>query len=565
MNTRAAIRAAIADLNSETYTLLKDGRLDAARLAGRLSVEMQADLLSEVFTAGQIEDYARQEAARAASALENSLRRMRGDSYKPLSEQVYKTGALSKGMVDAKINVMIAQGASAVEIAAAARRFINPDVPGGVSYASMRLGRTELNNAFHASAAARYQASPFVQNIEWNLSGSHPRNDICDELANEDVGFGAGVYPPDDVPEKPHPQCLCYITPELMSDEEFINKAARGDFDNYLSPSGEGAPLFGEPDFRLQVSPNPDVRRKVANLTPEQRKMWMGDHRPVARKMADPKYATPGDTGTFTPTPRPPRKPPTPKRPPGNVVGPDVPRWVTDVKPTSPAPARVRVDTGGVKVSQANVKKIGDTWNDLNAQYPKAFRYSGNDITVVTKKTAPGKYGIENAYADFSPASHEIRVSTKLLNEGKERYEWNIKQGWFTQVDPNDPIRSTLSHEFGHHLDYSLSGQQAVDMWNGIADALGLPHPAWKDGGSYLTPIDDWHRAHLSDISNKVSKYAATNRKEMVAELFAEGQAPGPAALFQKWEADPYVPRTWPTSGRAAAHFVVAFMRGAFA
>jgi hypothetical protein len=54
---------------------------------------------------------------------------------------------------------------------------------------------------------------PFVTGVQVQLSNAHPRYDICDPLA--------GKYPKDFKFVGWHPQCLCFATPVMMSDEEF--------------------------------------------------------------------------------------------------------------------------------------------------------------------------------------------------------------------------------------------------------------------------------------------------------------------------------------------------------
>lgn len=160
----------------------------------------------------------------------------RGVNGIPLSERVYKNSALASGRIDAIINNGLLLGKTAREIAADVARFINPNTPGGVSYAAMRLGRTELNNAFHTTSMEKYAQTPWVDAVKWNLSGSHPRPDECDALAG-DVHFrggGPGEYRKDDVPRKPHPQCFCYIEPIPMSEDAFIRGFNSGRFDSYL-------------------------------------------------------------------------------------------------------------------------------------------------------------------------------------------------------------------------------------------------------------------------------------------------------------------------------------------
>ena len=160
----------------------------------------------------------------------------RGVNGVPLSERVYRNRVLASGRIDAIINSGLLLGKSAREIAAEVGRFIRPDTPGGVSYAAMRLGRTELNNAFHTLSREKYEQTPWVDTVKWNLSGSHPRADVCDDLATRTTfrGGGPGEYKPDGVPNKPHPHCFCYIEPVPVSEDAFVQGFLSGRYDSYL-------------------------------------------------------------------------------------------------------------------------------------------------------------------------------------------------------------------------------------------------------------------------------------------------------------------------------------------
>lgn len=142
-----------------------------------------------------------------------------------LSERVYKNGQVASGRIDRIVDNGILRGASAREIARDVSKFINPNTPGGASYAAMRLGRTELNNSFHQAANDAYASNPFVEKVRWSLSQSHPRPDDCDGLV--------GVYDPSEVPNKPHPQCLCFTTPEVMGNAELKRRFKAGEFDEW--------------------------------------------------------------------------------------------------------------------------------------------------------------------------------------------------------------------------------------------------------------------------------------------------------------------------------------------
>ena len=154
-----------------------------------------------------------------------------------LSDRVYRNQALSKGYVDRAVNNGLLLGKSAAEIANDVRGFISPNVPGGASYAAMRLGRTEVVNAYHQTNVRQMQREPWVERALWNLSGSHPRPDECNEYA-EDVTFRGGEpgeWLTNSIPSKPHPQCLCYITPVLMDLDEFAARFKRGEYDNHIN------------------------------------------------------------------------------------------------------------------------------------------------------------------------------------------------------------------------------------------------------------------------------------------------------------------------------------------
>jgi hypothetical protein len=193
----------------------------------------------------RIPPVARQElldgAARAArDAIERAVGRLAGRAVVSLSTRVYRNQQLMAGQVDRLINSALARGLGPREMAAEARKFILPNVPGGVSYSALRLGRTEVNNSFHAATAAYYEDNPFVPGMKWNLSGSHPHSDICDEYAAENHDrMGSGVFRTDNVPPKPHPQCFCYVIPVTPDDDEIIASFEAGRYGDFLARRGQ--------------------------------------------------------------------------------------------------------------------------------------------------------------------------------------------------------------------------------------------------------------------------------------------------------------------------------------
>ena len=131
-------------------------------------------------------------------------------SQKTLSSRIYRSEAMAKSQVSRTIERHIAIGSSAQDMAKDLKSLINPKVPGGVSYRATLLARTEINNAFHAQSIADMQDRPWIEQAYWNLSKSHNEEGCrCEVYARQHV------FPVSNIPDKPHPQCLCSITPKL--------------------------------------------------------------------------------------------------------------------------------------------------------------------------------------------------------------------------------------------------------------------------------------------------------------------------------------------------------------
>jgi hypothetical protein len=168
------------------------------------------------------------------STIDVVIARVTGTHF-PLSQRIYRSQLFTSGMLDNKINSALVRGLSAREFAKEMEDFFNPDTPGGVRFASMRLARTEINNAFHATTVSQIGDAPWIEGFHWNLSQSHPKADDCDALATQNsFGLGEGNYPPRDTPSKPHPQCLCVVTPIAVEDDEFLDSLLHGKYDSYL-------------------------------------------------------------------------------------------------------------------------------------------------------------------------------------------------------------------------------------------------------------------------------------------------------------------------------------------
>jgi hypothetical protein len=229
-----AINLRLADLWKAVGSQVRSQRLLAAAAASDTMFEYEEVLLRAKLTKEEREILKRSLAAQSERNIENAISRMQLSQI-PLSDRVYKSRVLISGQMDRIINNALARGRSAAELAAEVRGFIRPDTPGGVRYAAQRLGRTELNNAFHATQVQRGVDSPFILAQQWVLSSSHPKPDDCNNFADDNhEGMGAGVFSPQNVPGKPHPQCLCYMVPVTPEPRDFSRLFNAGVYDSWL-------------------------------------------------------------------------------------------------------------------------------------------------------------------------------------------------------------------------------------------------------------------------------------------------------------------------------------------
>jgi hypothetical protein len=232
----AQLRSALVEIRREQIKMFQ-GVGDVVR-AGQLAASIKAiDQLGDVMgvitssmTKAAAEEMIQSVLATSRAGIKNLYAR----TPRELSTRLYDNAALTSGKIEDIIRAGIGSGLSARELAKDVRQFVSPTAPGGVSYVSSRLARTEINNAFHNQQIAGMNA-PGVKGAKWNLSGSHPKPDECNRLAQSDqYKMGIGVFPSGKVPGKPHPQCLCYLTYVTMEPDEFVKELQKGTFDDDL-------------------------------------------------------------------------------------------------------------------------------------------------------------------------------------------------------------------------------------------------------------------------------------------------------------------------------------------
>lgn len=212
--------------------IIRARQLQAAALAINLGSAIDDVLLAATGREDDARALKRALTAGTEQSMNTAMARM-GLSAVPLSQKIYLDRVWMDGRIQRLINSALLRGLSAREFASEARNWFSPNTPGGVRYAAMRLARTEINNAFHATSVMQAQEKPWISQMKWHLSRSHPKADECDALAKGGKE-GDGVYAKNEVPRKPHPQCLCFVTPVPVDEDAFLDAFVAGKYDDYL-------------------------------------------------------------------------------------------------------------------------------------------------------------------------------------------------------------------------------------------------------------------------------------------------------------------------------------------
>lgn len=234
----AQVRIAMKEINSTYKDLFKTiiliiqkGHKDEALAAVAGLNDTDLRYLKDAFgNTGDVNSYIRSLEHTATLNVTHAIQRIQKTDI-PLSRRVYRTEALSKRWVQNSINSALIRGDSARELAKTVRQHILPTTPGGTSYAALRLGRTELNNAFHATAITTSQDRPWVTGMRWYVSDTHKHDptkiEVCSQLNGQ-------VFPVDKVPGKPHPQCRCFAAPEVESITVFKQNLTAGYYRDWI-------------------------------------------------------------------------------------------------------------------------------------------------------------------------------------------------------------------------------------------------------------------------------------------------------------------------------------------
>lgn len=479
----------------------------------------------------------------------------------PLSRQVYKTEALANDWVNRLVRKALILQTDARTLARQARDFIDPNVKGGVSFAAFRLARTELNNAFHTVAIERFD-EPWATGVEWHLSGSHPpgppgKPEVCERYARVDHGLGIGVFRKDDVPRKPHPQCLCYITQQVVSEDEFLDKLLDGAYDEHLGYRQRKDPPAKDPAilFLEATAHDPaNSTNRLINTLISQYGVKYDDAKAMVQHYRPPKKRAPRkpkapvnvpldpekrqDLPARDDIPRPPasRGGPVQTPPKGQHTGP----IQTNKAPTSPdQPSPSQVDDDLKKhLEDINQFRITKHRERIRKGLERQAGFVPKAMSKLRRvkdldREAPS-YGVPGVVGEYDDRNGTLFIDISAFTDANQRsFKKEVATGYLSKCGEQfDCLDSLMAHECGHHVHdrWYLKAPTAVqrEIWRGVAGALGLPAPQFFDEQSLLR----WSTKHKMAIENLVSRYGSSNHLELLAEIWHEytvGTPPRPA------------------------------------
>lgn len=159
-----------------------------------------------------------------------------------LSDRIWESSLNTRKKVSGILSEAIHTGRASTSLSRSLEQFLLPNraalrtkKPYGTdaSFDAMRLARTEISLHHTRITFAAAEANPFVDGMDWALSASHPKFDICDGLAT--IGMSGerlkDPYPLGSAPmvvSSSHPQCICNNRPAVSQSTDAVIAELRG-------------------------------------------------------------------------------------------------------------------------------------------------------------------------------------------------------------------------------------------------------------------------------------------------------------------------------------------------
>lgn len=493
---KAQLQRALAAVTRAQADLWEHGITDAI-VRGRSDAIAAAQTAADALTH---ELYARLP-ERSAGAVERGIRAAASEGMeteqarvpRELSRRVTGNRKLDQRRIEKIIKSGLTRGLNSQELARELYRHISPTVPGGASYAAMRIARTEINNAFH-NRQIENGRRPGVEAIEWNLSGSHKVPDECNI-------FDGKNYQPDDVPDKPHPHCFCYLTYKMADVDDLLAQIANGDLDSLL---------FESEVMALEDDP------ATAN-----RKINHGAHNHPATPAARGRCRAHGGTTehgwpSFEGTG------------PALVAQPDPPETAPLVVGR---PAADRTDDWLNPNLHPDVARAAERAYDAsNRLVPRNASFRIRTVGTYDRRITPAHFHSTMDGGAYAACSGGHIVVQRELHNHRARIRNAQDEGRFIRhrQQPNE-VESTLAHEMGHALTQNhMDSAETNRVLGALFKTMGwgtLPAPIGNVTGGqdakWKFMFQNLGAREYNAFKRKFGEYAATNFDEFMAEIWA--------------------------------------------
>lgn len=473
------------------------GGVDGAEKAAESAIETMTRVAYASLPEAAAEALVRGLRLSAESGLKSDAARRKRE----LSTRVYRQAALHEGKVEDIIRQGLVSNLSAKELASDVYKYVSPTTPGGASYAAMRLARTEINNAFHERQLAGAKR-PGVTAVKWNLSGSHRVPDLCNVYAGHG---GNGEWKPDSVPDKPHPQCFCFLTYVTAPPDEFRKRLEAGSFDDEIDRrTRENMARVGQKVGKVEPKKSEPTKTKPTQT-------------PAERRQSTPKKATPKKIATPKKTVVPEPKVDQPPKDKGYVPG----AWVLQTD-----------HEAQIQVIEANLRKL--TPEDQHA----GLRKIAEEFVAGT---------IEDTDLEFHNGPHIVRFTGELTEEQR-----NTFLGYVDQLQTAAPTGRNMhiviapSADFGEGVGGETTlatGYMRINdktlkqsIWPGMPVSKDVPSALYVLAHEWGHSFPNKEEARNTDAHKHAVAAGGMTRYGTAGGTGAEGHAAeGYAEAFAEW------------------------------
>ena len=248
---KAELESAASDIRSELRAQLSLSVEEGADIIAGINEKYLIDVMEyaggKITKSGIVSMFA----GVSRSMVESMVNRVYTDGY-AFSERIWNISNGFQNSIKRVISVGTAMGRDAIDIArdievyvsegreALAKRYgdLVKDEPGwrtrigrDVDYNALRLVRSEMYMAIQDSAVSAGRMTPSVTGYNWVRNTSEDWNCDCPDLE------AGSPYQEDEIPDYPHPSCLCQIVAVLMERQDFVDDLvswANGEDVDYL-------------------------------------------------------------------------------------------------------------------------------------------------------------------------------------------------------------------------------------------------------------------------------------------------------------------------------------------